>query len=297
MEKELKTISISTLKEYNFEGVVAYRDRIIMSDQFDHLGLFREPCRVDGIAIFICIRGSVKCTVNLKEYKITAGMMFVNFGSSIICVTEAEDFVAFAALVSYDCIDNIHLDFNKRISFYMGIKNNAVANLPMSELGVFQQIIALLKKNIEDKERPETEDIINNLIQLLGLTAISAMGAYGVPSDDVNMPKDVRAEQIFEHFMIMLAQTRGLERGVNYYAKALKLTPNYLSSVVKNFSGRSAADWITDFTVNEAKVLMRFSDLSVADVSEKMGFPSQSAFGKYFKQYVGVSPKQYRKQM
>ncbi|MBQ2321378.1 MAG: helix-turn-helix domain-containing protein, partial [Bacteroidales bacterium] len=61
-------------------------------------------------------------------------------------------------------------------------------------------------------------------------------------------------------------------------------------------SKRSAAEWINEFAITEAKMLLRFSDMSVQQVAEKLNFSSQSAFGKYFKQYVGVSPKVFRRE-
>jgi AraC family transcriptional activator of pobA len=31
------------------------------------------------------------------------------------------------------------------------------------------------------------------------------------------------------------------------------------------------------------------------EIADQLNFPTQSFFGKYFKQYVGISPKEYRK--
>ncbi|WP_368350508.1 helix-turn-helix domain-containing protein, partial [Parabacteroides merdae] len=45
----------------------------------------------------------------------------------------------------------------------------------------------------------------------------------------------------------------------------------------------------------EAKQLLESSNLSIKEVAAQLNFPTQSFFGKYFKQYVGMSPKEYRK--
>ena len=47
--------------------------------------------------------------------------------------------------------------------------------------------------------------------------------------------------------------------------------------------------------VSEAKQLLEGSDLSIKEIANQLNFPTQSFFGKYFKQYVGISPKEYRK--
>lgn len=46
--------------------------------------------------------------------------------------------------------------------------------------------------------------------------------------------------------------------------------------------------------ITEAKQLLENSDLTIKEIATKLNFPTQSFFGKYFKQYVGVSPKEYR---
>ena len=47
--------------------------------------------------------------------------------------------------------------------------------------------------------------------------------------------------------------------------------------------------------ITEAKQLLEGSDLSIKEIANQLNFPTQSFFGKYFKQYVGISPKEYRK--
>ena len=38
-----------------------------------------------------------------------------------------------------------------------------------------------------------------------------------------------------------------------------------------------------------------YPDLSIKEIADQLNFPTQSFFGKYFKQYVGISTKEYRK--
>jgi AraC-like DNA-binding protein len=48
--------------------------------------------------------------------------------------------------------------------------------------------------------------------------------------------------------------------------------------------------------ISSAKQELINTDKSIKEISEEFHFPTQSFFGKYFKQYVGVSPKAFRKQ-
>ncbi|MBR2073410.1 MAG: AraC family transcriptional regulator, partial [Alistipes sp.] len=51
---------------------------------------------------------------------------------------------------------------------------------------------------------------------------------------------------------------------------------------------------IDEAVVYEAKRLLKYSGLSIREIAIKLNFASQSFFGKYFKQRVGVSPSRYK---
>ena len=46
--------------------------------------------------------------------------------------------------------------------------------------------------------------------------------------------------------------------------------------------------------IHRAKDLLRQSGLSIQEVADRLNFVSQSFFGKYFKQRVGISPSRYK---
>lgn len=95
--------------------------------------------------------------------------------------------------------------------------------------------------------------------------------------------------------MLALFRLYRKERDVAYYAKMQHITPRYFSTIIKEKSGNSALQWIVQMVITEAKQLLEGSDLSIKEIANQLNFPTQSFFGKYFKQYVGISPKEYRK--
>lgn len=85
------------------------------------------------------------------------------------------------------------------------------------------------------------------------------------------------------------------ERSVGFYASELCVSPKYLSALVKESTGRTAARWIEDYVIMEAKNLLRFSGKNVQQVAYALNFANQSAFGKYFKHLTGMSPSEFQK--
>ena len=84
-------------------------------------------------------------------------------------------------------------------------------------------------------------------------------------------------------------------RRLNFYADKLCLTPKYMSTIIRQTSGKTAGNWIDDYVLLEAKALLKSTNMTIQQISDELNFPSQSFFGKYFKRLTGVSPKEYKK--
>ncbi len=98
-----------------------------------------------------------------------------------------------------------------------------------------------------------------------------------------------------KEFMTLVHSHYSTERTVGFYASKLCISPKYLSFIIKEVTGRSAADWIDEYVIIEAKNMLRFSGMNVQQVAYALNFSNQSAFGKYFKHLTGMSPTQFQK--
>lgn len=77
-------------------------------------------------------------------------------------------------------------------------------------------------------------------------------------------------------------------------AAAIGLSPSYLSRFFYKETGVHLQDYINEFRVERAANLLRFSEESLLHISEYLCFQSQSYFGKIFKKYKNMTPKEYR---
>jgi YSIRK-targeted surface antigen transcriptional regulator len=68
----------------------------------------------------------------------------------------------------------------------------------------------------------------------------------------------------------------------------------YVSKKFKTETGMSLSDYIRDAKISEAKSLLKYSDLSLAEISELLSFSTQSFFTATFKKMTGITPRQYR---
>lgn len=79
-------------------------------------------------------------------------------------------------------------------------------------------------------------------------------------------------------------------------AEHVNVSRTYASAIFKDELGITISDFILQERMLEAERMLRETDLSVADISGKLAFCSQSYFTKRFTETKGVTPLEYRKQ-
>ena len=77
-------------------------------------------------------------------------------------------------------------------------------------------------------------------------------------------------------------------------AAQLFISPSHLSRLFRQELNCTVNDYITRVRVEQAVELMKKPELSVAQVSQAVGFQSQSYFAKVFSKHIGVAPLIYR---
>ncbi|MGC5054181.1 AraC family transcriptional regulator [Micromonospora sp. DT48] len=77
-------------------------------------------------------------------------------------------------------------------------------------------------------------------------------------------------------------------------AADLALTAGHLTTVVRRKTGRTVQQWIAQRRMQQARSLLTDTDLTVAAISRRVGYPDVSYFIKRFRAEHGVTPTQWR---
>ena len=78
-------------------------------------------------------------------------------------------------------------------------------------------------------------------------------------------------------------------------SQVVQMSPHYFATLFKQSMGIAPHQYVTKCRVERAKHLLASSEFSVIQVSQLVGFQSQSHFAKVFRKYVGVSPREFKK--
>jgi two-component system, response regulator YesN len=74
------------------------------------------------------------------------------------------------------------------------------------------------------------------------------------------------------------------------------MSPNYVSKLFHTMVGKTFIDYVTDLKMEKASTMLLERDLSVQEISDKLGYRSTPHFIRVFKEKYGHTPKQYQKQ-
>lgn len=80
---------------------------------------------------------------------------------------------------------------------------------------------------------------------------------------------------------------------VREFAQMLHLHPVHLSHTIKEVTGKTSCDLFEERLVNVSKELLLTTNKSIAQIAAQLTY-DPSNFTKFFKQFTGLTPKQFR---
>lgn len=108
--------------------------------------------------------------------------------------------------------------------------------------------------------------------------------------------KHNHAASIVKQYKNALTQHIHEKQTVKDYADFLNITPNHLNKCVKSILQKTAQELLKEMLIVEAKFLLRYSDLSISEISYNLCNQSPSNFIRFFKSQTGLTPKEFLSQ-
>lgn len=158
---------------------------------------------------------------------------------------------------------------------------------------IFKQVIALLIKiDYETRKRDAySPDIIKSAVTEL-LAIIKRNDIY-VSDNNAVTESDLRLQSSINYIIENYAEPITLKE----CADIANISPNYFSNIFGSVTGSSFKEFLNKTRVNRACELLKETSLSIAEISQTVGFSTESYFGYVFKALKNCSPSNYRKQL
>ena len=280
------------------EQQMPFRRILLTSDTFQILKEGQIISTFNKCGIFYCQCGSVEVSLEGCHYHIKPGDVYIYMASTLVhLLHKSEDAEGIMVEVDfYYILPIVNKVINVESQLFM--RKNPCVSLSGEQCAHFEYLLNNLwdRINAEDcqKENVQYQHLKLELIKSMGQTICYEILNMYFTNQPLQPLQQGKKDVVFQNFMLSLFRFYRKERDVSFYARMQHITPRYFSAIIKEKTGDSALQWIVRMVITEAKQLLEEPDLSIKEIADQLNFPTQSFFGKYFKQYVGVSPKEYR---
>ena len=182
-------------------------------------------------------------------------------------------------------------ELTNRESFrgYLKYKNQPNYHLNNEQYSQITTILATLRLVVEIPHPKRTESLAN-LLDILFYALTDYRG------DESLNTVEVRNTHLFNSFYDLLINNYKQQHEIAWYAERLCLTPKYFSGVIRQITGKSAAQWINEMLILQAKrLLYTHRDMNIQQIAYELGFKGNANFCRFFKDQTGLRPGEYRK--
>lgn len=270
----------------------------------NYVEALQKAIRFNGMIIFVVRSGRISFAINMERVHLTANQMLISGSSSIITVDPAsiEGLDAYALFISDEFMHDLNFEVVILNNLPIAANRSPVFDLDESSVMMLAKYMELLDQNVRrntaDGDLVFAKAISRSVLTaaLYQITIFTLHRKLANPSmGSVESIHSRSRRTLYTHeFVRLVRKYFRMEHSVRFYANKLCISPKYLSLVVKEASGRTAAEIIDEYLLLEAKNLLRFSGKNIQQVAYELNFSSQSSFGKYFKHLTGMSPSEFQ---
>lgn len=272
-----------------------YEDCIFLVDEFQLakngqylMGRIGHLASHQWVVMMLPTSGSIEIEVGSELFDCSLGQIMVFLLSDGFVVRHvSDDFSAKTIGMSFRFLRGLNI--NDVLGGRLAVRRQPLIDISERTYESMNLIFGQLRSLIALDDNPYRF----HALQLIVETYYYTVGYYLHGNADTI--RKTGGEVVCDQFIRLVERDFMQHRDLGYYADALCITKKYLSSVVKRVTGMTASSMVSRYVVMWAKQRLIHSNMTVKQISDTLGFPNQSFFGRYFHRVVGLGPDAFRK--
>lgn len=251
-----------------------------------------EPHKAEHFGIAMCVQGTAHVTINLEQH---------DMGPNDVVIFSPKDMIHSKAMNEDFCMKVIYIT---RLEI---LREAAAQVLPFvmdpsasrtffteEQRGVasaFHAVYTFLETILADRHTVSKYEqgvcVFRSL--LLGIRDKSVR--YQEEQHKIE-PGNSMAH--YNRFVVLLNKHCKIHHDVEYYARELNITSQYLGRICKKYDGRSAKQIINDTLILQLKAALKNTEKTVKEISYEYNFTTFSFMCSFFRRYTGITPSEFR---
>jgi AraC-like DNA-binding protein len=254
----------------------------------DNLPLFKSNMNF----LMLCSKGTFSAMFNDKQVSASKGMIAICPAEVTVSDLRLSDDFEYVVLALSSNALLRYLKNNLTI-WYEAVYTRRLYSLSLDaeELKFYNKFYELLRCSLDLKNYDRSK-IVNGMAEMAMLCFCLKFQKI-LDSTEANSKGSTIS--LFNNFINLLQDSRIKRQSVQYYSSQLCISSKYLTDICKKYSGKTANKWIQEYTISDATYYLRNSQMSIKEISNKMGFRNSSFFCKYIRKLLGMSPLEYRR--
>lgn len=241
-------------------------------------------------------KGTVKYGQNYFDFD-QGGLVFVAPNQMISAAYPSNSLKGQIIYMHPDLIYNRNL--SKKMKGYGFFSYSVAEALHLSEKekdiidGLFTQIKSELSSAIDIF----SQDLINSYIELFLDYSNRFYTRQFITGNTINNDLLSRLEILLSDYF---NNGKAIESGlptVQFLSSQLNFSPDYLSDMLRAYTGQNTQQHIHNKVIETAKNLLASGNLTIAQVAYQLGFEHPQSFSKMFKRKINLSPMEFRQSL
>ncbi len=254
-----------------------------------------------SLEIFICLKGKGRYYIGSKLYEFEEGDIFVISNAELHKseIYENGSFDALLIMFSPEQMLPERVVQGEELMdlFYGRIGNFSHQHRPESKKrALYETVAGQMLKEYEEKQMGYKESLRALLMWML----IELNRAYrdsGSQDFSYVIEEKIKHKKVISQVLLYIEEHYDEDINLGELADRLYVNQSYLSREFKKSTGYSMVKFITNKRIREARELLRSTSLSVTEIATRVGYNNITHFHTMFKKEIGISPKEFRKQL
>ena len=293
----MQEIFFNTIQEFNdYQGVETLHPLISVMrvENVDHI---KECVMHYGLyAIYLKENKGCKLSYGRTPYDFDE-MTVTSFAPGQSVKVEPNPDVPFAKFTALAFLPDLlnRTSLGKQMSRYgfFDYSSNEALHLSASEVEIFRGVLAMIDQELHRGIDKHTRELIVSNIELLLNYCLRFYDRQFITREEINHSVVKKFLSLLDEYITTKAESEGLPT-VAWFADKCCLSNGYFGTLIKTETGRTAKDIINDHLLVKSKELLQSDFLTVAQVSQRLGFEYPQHFVRFFKALTGRTPSQWR---
>lgn len=236
-------------------------------------------------------RGAIQ-TVIIDEVKYTIGenVILPIMMNQTFVFERPQDVVAWQFNREFYCVVDHDAEVGCVGFVFYGPSQTMFINLEEDELDKMHRLLTVFEEELSSDEDIKGAMLRMLLVRLIiNITRLAKkqyLGTGEVVEDKFNL---------IRQFNLLVELHFRKEHQVPFYADLLNKSPKTVANVFSLYSKSTPLQTIHERIVTEAKRLFYYTDKSVKEIADDLGFGDVAHFSRFFKNFTSVNPTDFRK--